>query len=272
MLRKREPWRPSCDNVRAATLLVPKRDVLRTNVWISPQVDLTRFTTFTNLFFLLGLLWSLYCLCGGWGASELRAVLSLSLCLGLRGKQLPCPRGNVAFFPIRLFACDGQRPGFGPGCDVGCSLWARTQRGVEPRGCFWQSHPPTPVNGEVTHDGDPPEPVVRASGEKTCSLTSELALCMALVFSFSSQRWPSGDRRHPHSLFICVLVRFSFSFSWGKADLFIQRKVEKTANFTDLIFLQLLKGGGAYDQAGRRVINDLIWLVAKLGQYFKSLL
>lgn len=34
---------------------------------------------------------------------------------------------TLLFFPSGFFACDGQRSGFGYSCDVGCSLWARTQ-------------------------------------------------------------------------------------------------------------------------------------------------
>lgn len=39
----------------------------------------------------------------------------------------------LLFFPSCCFACDGRRSGSGSGCDVGCSLWARMQRGAEAR-------------------------------------------------------------------------------------------------------------------------------------------
>lgn len=45
--------------------------------------------------------------------------------------------------------------------------------------------PPTLWIARSPHDGDPSEPVVRASGEKTRSLTSELAFYIIPVFSFN---------------------------------------------------------------------------------------
>lgn len=150
-------WRPTClchkrrcfsfyysrHHQYSATLRVPEHDVLRTNCPHSLNVFSGRPDMFYHLYkpFFVLLCCEAFIVSVGDEGRASSVLYSLSLGLGLRGKQLPCPRGNVAFFPIRLFACDGQRSGFGSGCDVGCSLWARTQRGVEARGCFWQSHP-----------------------------------------------------------------------------------------------------------------------------------
>lgn len=110
---------------------------------------------------------------------------------------------TLLFFPSGRFACDGQRSGFGLGCDVGCSLWARTQRGVEARAVSGRA--PLSLNSEVTRDGDPSDPAVRASGEKTWSLTSEPPFCIILTVFFqlgihfqclSSCSPPVNDTRH----------------------------------------------------------------------------
>ena len=60
-------------------------------------------------------------------------VVSLSLSLSLArslSEENSCRvrEETLLFFPSCRFACDGQRSGFGSGCDVGCSLWARTQQ------------------------------------------------------------------------------------------------------------------------------------------------
>ncbi len=78
-----------------------------------------------------------------------------------------CPsEETLLFFPSCCSACDGQHSGFGWACGVGCSLWARTQRGVEARAPSQSS--------KVARDDDPSDPVVRASEETTCFFTSEL--------------------------------------------------------------------------------------------------
>lgn len=66
------------------------------------------------------------------GKAERGLCCTSSLCLW--GEQLSCPGRNWAFFSLlAFFAYDGQRSDFGLSCNVGCSLWARTQWGVEAR-------------------------------------------------------------------------------------------------------------------------------------------
>lgn len=75
--------------------------------------------------------------------SELCVILSLSL--SQRKTAALSTRKRCFFFFFfshqAVFACDGQRSGFGSGCDVGCSLWARTQRGGGGEGLFLAEAP-----------------------------------------------------------------------------------------------------------------------------------
>lgn len=66
-----------------------------------------------------------------WKSRE-RSVLYV-LSLSLR-RTAVVSRKKLGFFSLlAFFAYDGQRSDFGLSCNVGCSLWARTQRGVEAR-------------------------------------------------------------------------------------------------------------------------------------------
>lgn len=118
-----------------------------------------------------------------WKSRE-RSVLYV-LSLSLRRTAVVSRKKLGFFFPIGLFCLWWTTVWFW--LELQCRMQFMSQNPVRSggKGCFGQSPPSFSLNSKVPYGCDPCDPVVRASGEKPCFLTSKPTFCIILRLAAS---------------------------------------------------------------------------------------
>lgn len=86
------------------------------------------------------------------------------------------------------------------------------------KGCFGQSPPSFSLNSKVPYGCDPCDPVVRASGEKPCFLTSKPTFCIILRLAASEVSVFFQLQHCFHSLTSCCNRNFFLIYFFNSCD------------------------------------------------------